>query len=131
MPLTTAATDPSRRMGISGLLRYASRRSGTGGDRSVASRDVFSPSMGTSEIGTPVGKPNETERERRLLLFPTPEDPLLMDRCIDVVLLYLLNDPDVLSCLVLSIPASSDSWLTSCSLISCEYGPSGSFSSSV
>ena len=76
-PLAMAAKLPIRRTGISGLLREARRLSGTSCSFSLVG--TFSRS-GSATL-TPVGKPNETENEWRLL-FPI-DDPLLIDRCSD------------------------------------------------
>jgi len=54
-----AATHPSRRTGISGLLREARRLSGTSGAFSLG----VELSCSGSETLTPVGKPKETENE--------------------------------------------------------------------
>lgn len=58
-PFIMAATHPSRRTGISGLLREARRLSGTSGAFSLG----VELSCSGSETLTPVGKPKETENE--------------------------------------------------------------------
>lgn len=72
-PFPMAAKHPISRTGISGLLREARRLSGI----SCAFSLVGKSSISGSATLTPVGKPNETENEWRLL-FPK-DDPLLID----------------------------------------------------
>jgi hypothetical protein len=73
-PFPMAAKHPKSRTGISGLLREARRLNGTSGPFSLVGK--FSSSSGSATL-IPVGKPNETENEWRLL-FPI-DDPLLID----------------------------------------------------
>jgi hypothetical protein len=77
-PLRIAAIDPAISTGTSGLLRYASRLIGTSGVCCFCG-ETSNSDVGLSGTLNPVGKPNDTDNELRLLC-PTPDDPRLMDR---------------------------------------------------
>lgn len=83
IPLMHAAIVPIVSTGISGLLRYASLRIETSGISFCGGETSFF-SWEFSVTLIPVGKPNDTENEWRLL-FPTPDDSRLMDRCSEIL----------------------------------------------
>lgn len=80
-PRTPAAIEPSSSAGISGLLREARRRSGTsvGGGGGGSEPGVYGSTGAVSITPNPVGRPNRSENEWRLLL-PDPDEHRLMDR---------------------------------------------------